>query len=203
MRIRPQEPTAALAALITGNHRFLREPVAVAPWRPIGDLAAPREPGHAGGLPDPPAQGSDSGRLFALVWSREERMRLSREVFGLGEEGMSSDDGLALVSGGAVGPDDAIESVEEAFGDAGVPLVVVIARLETRLASLEPAWARAESQVFDGIRQLLGGAARVRAAAVAGRTRVVGALVEDTDGRVHWLGELPDQERVLGATPRA
>jgi len=32
---------------------------------------------------------------------------------------------------------------------------------------------------------------------------VVGALVEDTDGRVHWLGELPDQERVLGATPRA
>lgn len=200
MRIRPQEPTAALAALITGNHRFLREPLEVAPWLPDGGGEPPGGPELATGRPDPPAQGSDSGRSFALVWSREEGLSVAREVFGFGFDGSGRETGLSTVaSGGRIG---ATGLVEAAFADAEVPLVVVIARLETRFASLEPAWTRAESRVFDGMRSLIGEAVGIRAAVAAGRTRVVGALVEDETGRVHWLGELPDQERMLAAPCR-
>ncbi|MFM1824388.1 MAG: hypothetical protein RI967_2654 [Planctomycetota bacterium] len=200
MRIRPQEPTAALAALITGNHGFLREPVAVTPWRPIGAAGPPPDSGRADELPDPPVQGGDSGRAFALVWSREEEVALAPEVFGFAGDERAAFRALEVLAKADAG--EGVRLVETTFDDEGVPLVVVVARLETRLASLEPAWAHAESRVFDGIRRLLVEAVRVRAAVLAGRTRVVGALVEDADGRVHWLGELPGQERVLTAPSR-
>ena len=134
------------------------------------------------------------------MWSREEGLAVAREVFGFGLGGRSGEDGLSVVASGgprsATGTEGA-GGLEDAFAVTEVPLVVVVARLESRLAALEAAWARAESRVFDGIRRLIGEACGVREAIASGRTRVVGALVEDESGRVHWLGELPEQERML------
>ncbi|MEY3023000.1 MAG: hypothetical protein RIS86_2198 [Planctomycetota bacterium] len=184
MRTRPEEPTAALAALITGNHQFLADGRGPSAWRPRVDGPEAESEAESEARTDgpPTRRGGDSGRPFALVWSREEDVELAGEVFGGGRTGVEVVASLEVVEAGMLA--------------WGVPLIVVAARLRSRLANLEPAWEVAEARVFDAIRTLLGRGGRSGAAVVAGRTRIVGALVEDEGGRVHWLGELPEQDRI-------
>lgn len=207
MRQRPQDSTSALAALITGNHRCVAR---------RGGPAVPAMP---------PAEGGAAvGRPFALLWQCESidfpmgalfdqprqdlyvvRVlraaplgRAAASVAGAPPSPMPSD----IVDIEAIGAREAVAAVEFGLGEFGIPLVVVLAEIGERFTRSEFAWKQSEALAFDAMGELLRNSERSAVAVRGGGLRVVGAIVDRAEQRIHWLGEHPEQSRMLGMPPR-
>lgn len=206
MRQRPQDSTSALAALITGNHRC----VARRGGGVVGSATA--------------SDGSSAGRPFALVWQCESIELSMGELFDqlqqdlyvvrvlrsepLGRAGSAAPASApepmpsATVDIEAVGVREAVAAVEFGLGEFAVPIVVVLAEVGERFVRSEFAWKQSEALAFDAVRELLASSAKAAEAVREGRLRVVGAIVDRAEQRVHWLGEFPDQARYVGQPSR-
>ncbi|MCE2883196.1 MAG: hypothetical protein LW636_12695 [Planctomycetaceae bacterium] len=206
MRQRPQDSTSALAALITGNHRCVAR--------------------RGGGVVGPAAasDGSSGGRPFALVWQCESIDLSMGELFDqpqqdlyvvrvlrsepLGRAGSAAPASApepmpsATVDIEAVGVREAVAAVEFGLGEFAVPIVVVLAEVGERFVRSEFAWKQSEARAFDAVRELLASSAKAAEAVCEGRLRVVGAIFDRAERRVHWLGEFPDQARYVGQPSR-
>ena len=187
----PTEPTAALAALIAGNQRHIDR-------RSQGRRASS------------PAVAFGAVRPFAAAIEVEPVSETLGELFDVSPEQLHafvlSPDGAGMRSGRfemvVPGEDELVRVVEGSLEPLGFVLVVVLARLSPRGSALEAAFARSEQRAFAVVRRLLGPSARLTGAIGAGRLRMVAAIVDEVDGRVHWLGEHPEQRELVGQARR-
>ncbi len=187
----PTEPTAALAALIAGNQRHIDR-------RSEGRRASS------------PAVALGAVRPFAAAIEVEPLPETLGELFDVSPEQLHafvlSPDGAGMRSGRfemvVPGEDELVRVVEGSLEPLGFVLVVVLARLSPRGSALEAAFARSEQRAFAVVRRLLGPSARLTGAIGAGRLRMVAAIVDEVDGRVHWLGEHPEQRELVGQARR-
>ena len=187
----PTEPTAALAALIAGNQRHIDR-------RSQGRRASS------------PAVALGAVRPFAAAIEVEPLPETLGELFDVSPEQLHafvlSPDGAGMRSGRfemvVPGEDELVRVVEGSLEPLGFVLVVVLARLSPRGSALEAAFARSEQRAFAVVRRLLGPSARLTGAIGAGRLRMVAAIVDEVDGRVHWLGEHPEQRELVGQARR-
>jgi hypothetical protein len=168
MQSRPSEPTSALAALISGNHRHVERRAAGAD-RWSGDESAivhafPRSP-------------------VALAVGRSGHSAITPHIFALGHE-----DVLVL---------DALHGVARHAAAHGVKLIVVIQPIEAQLVQAASNWMHAELRAFSMIEAILRESAALRLAVRAGDLRIVAALLEHPTERVHWVGEHPESELLL------
>jgi hypothetical protein len=181
------EPTAALAALITGNHRHVAA-------RASGDRA-PTPALAAGGGPIALVAlcGAGVADPAALFSRRESDVAVVVPSAPI--------DTLASV----VGPtrlehlvEGACSALEAAASD-GVPLVVLLASVAEQGVSVGIVFRSLERELFETLSGALARSADARAAIRNGHLRVVAALVEEPARRVHWLGEHPELARLLAA----
>ncbi|MFZ4749920.1 MAG: hypothetical protein ACOYMM_05345 [Phycisphaerales bacterium] len=186
----PSDPTAALAALIAGNQRHINR----------------RAEGRRASTPSLPA---GAVLPFAITIEVEPVPEALTELFDVSPEQVQafvlSPDGAGMRSGRfeVVVPSDAelVRVVEGSIEPLGCALIVVLARLarlDGRGAALEASFARSEHRAFALARRLLGPSARVTEAIGRGRLRMVAAIFDEQDGRVHWLGEHPEQGELVG-----
>jgi hypothetical protein len=181
------EPTAALAALITGNHRH----VAVR---------------ASGGRVDAPASAAGDGPI-ALVAICGAGIADPAELFSRRESDVAVAPSSARVEApaGAVGPMRIEQMVEgasaalEAAASEDIPLVVLLASVARQGVSVEIVFRSLERELFEALSGGLARSANARVAIRGGRLRVVAALVEEPARRVHWLGEHPELARLLAA----
>jgi len=200
MRIRPTEPTAALAALISGNHRYLaaRQNASVT----SDEVALPRA-GRGETTPVAPpfaavvANGMDAGELATVFDTHE------RSLLVLAAEGLQVANEVG--SGGIV---------DCAFATTSIVILVAVSRLIVpRFASSAqpelsihfdtpshlggPALADAEQRSFDVLERALLDSPSLRMRVELRQVRAVAAVFDPTTGRVHWLGEHPSQTQLL------
>jgi len=182
MRSRPTEPTAALAALISGNHGYVQR--------------------RASG--EPLVVARSLGRAFAVAWNWGPLLAPPSELFGFphGEilqidaaDGVADEGAGSIIEINAALSAPGSESVD--FGPSGVALIVALVPMRAGVAERAIAWHQAEARVFDAIAKLLATSIPARSAVVARTIRIVGAIVADADGRVHWIGEHPEQVSLL------
>lgn len=186
----PSDPTAALAALIAGNQRHVQR----------------RVEGRAASAPRPsPA----SARPFAVTIEIEPVAEALPDLFDVSPEQVQSfvlHPGSREMRSGrfevVVPSEEELVRVVDGSVDAlGFALVVVLGRLRAQAGVSDIAFAGVEQRCFGIARRLLSSGGRLSGSVAAGRMRMVGAIVDERDGRVHWLGEHPEQ-RVLVGGPR-
>lgn len=183
----PSDPTAALAALIAGNQRHINR----------------RAEGRRASTPSLPA---GAVLPFAITIEVEPVPETLTELFDVSPEQVQafvlSPDGAGMRSGrfevAVTCEDELVRVVEGSVEPLGCALIVVIARLHARGAALEASFAHSERRAFAIARRLLGPSARVTEAIGRGRLRMVAAIFDEQDGRVHWLGEHPEQGELVG-----
>lgn len=187
----PFDPTAALAALIAGNQRHVsrraegREPS-------ISQRIAPR-----------------STKPFALVVELERLHGALGDLFDVSAEQVQSivlDPGSGSLRSGRFevlvpSEDELARMVDGSVATLGCSLVVVLARLKRLSSSSEIGFREIERRCLVVMRQLLMTSASLPTGIRDGRLRIVGALVDEQDGRVHWLGEHPEQPTIVQANP--
>ena len=168
MPLRPTEPTSALAALISGNHRHVerRESGATRWQTEVTDEPHP--------FPQKP---------FALAVVESGPLPVTPHIFSLGHRE------VIVV--------DAIEHVSAHSESHDLKLIVAIQPIQSQLAQVSSTWMPAELRAFSTIAAILRGSPHVRRAVAANRTRVVAALFEHPAERVHWVGEHPEIELLL------
>jgi hypothetical protein len=189
----PTDPTAALAALIAGNQRH------------IDRLAAGRAPTVSTRIP---VAGT---RPFALAVEVEQLRDPLADIFDVSAEQVQSFV-LAVGSGDlrsgrfevmVPSEEDLVRVVDGSVDALGFSLVVVLGRLRHHAGTIEIAFAEMERRCFHISRQLMTGSRALAVSIHGGRVRLVGAIVDERDGRVHWLGEHPEQRVILQhAAPR-
>lgn len=186
----PAEPTAALAALIAGNQRHMDR------------RATGRAPTVSTRIPSP------SARPFVVAVELERLSDALPELFDVSPEQVRS---FVLAPGSGdirsgrfevmVESEVALARLIDGSLDAlGAPLVIVIGRLRRHSSTVEIAFRSVEDRCFGVLRQLLVESVGLVAAIQTGRIRVIGAIVDERDGRIHWLGEHPDQSMLLTAS---
>lgn len=102
----------------------------------------------------------------------------------------------------AVGAREAVAAVEFGLGEFGIPLVVVLSEIGERFTRSEFAWKQSEALAFDALGELLRNSERAASAVQSGALRAVAAIVDRAEQRIHWLGEHPEQPRLLGGSSR-
>jgi hypothetical protein len=93
--------------------------------------------------------------------------------------------------------EELVRVVDGSVEALGYSLVVVLGRLKGHAAGIDGAFRASEAHCFAIARRLLLSANALSTAIALGRVRMVGAIVDERDGRVHWLGEHPDQRTLL------
>jgi hypothetical protein len=182
MRSRPTEPTAALAALISGNHRFLAARARVSA---MDEAAVPFE---ASGTSAPHADCSfavfvslsigdeDLARIFDLAPSRP-------TVLTVGEQSGALDESNAGL-------------LDRVVAMPSMVLVVVIAQL--LLADVcGVAFADAERRSMETLQMVMESSPSIRKRLRGRQLRAVAAVLDAGSGRVHWLGEHAEQTRLV------
>jgi len=92
-----------------------------------------------------------------------------------------------------------VRIVDGSVETLGFSLVVVLGRLKEHSVEIDLAFRSAEVKCFTVARTLLLSSKTLSASVGTGRIRMVGAVVDERDGRVHWLGEHPEQRAILRA----
>jgi len=183
----PSDPTAALAALIAGNQRHVQR----------------RAQGRAASTPRPaPA----TARPFAVTIEIEPVMSPLTELFDVSPEQVQSfvlQPGAHEMRSGrfevVVPSEEELVRVVDGSVDAlGFALVVVLGRLRAQAGVPDIAFAGVEQRCFAIARRLLSSGGRLSGSVGNGGVRLVGAIVDEGDGRVHWLGEHPEQRVLVG-----
>jgi hypothetical protein len=183
----PSDPTTALAALIAGNQRHVDR----------------RANGRSATVSTriPPA----SAKPFALSIEIERMREPLTDLFDVsvdqvhsfvlspGSGDMRSGRFEVMVSS----EEDLVRIVDGSVEALGFSLVVVLGRLKEHVAEIDLAFRSAENRCFGVARQLLLSNGPLATSIATGRIRMVGAVVDERDGRVHWLGEHPDQKALL------
>ena len=207
MRSLPTEPTAALAALISGNHRHIAVRRSASAKRD--------EVGFSHGvLPFP----EHSAKPFALLVTADIDAEGLQQVVDTPEGTLLvfAAEGLPTVVG--LGAGGVFESV---VATAGIVLLVVLTRLVTSEGTGRPApaqtlldlsspagsptgspagsilLAEAERRSFDTLESAILGSGTLRARLERRQVRAVAAVLDTAVGRIHWLGEHPNQSRLL------
>lgn len=183
----PAEPTAALAALISGNQRHVDR-------RATGRAAtvSTRIP-HATTKP------------FLLAVELERMTDPLPDIFDVSPEQVHSfvlSPGSGDIRSGrfevmVASEEELARLVDGSIDALGASLVLVLGRLRRHSSAVDIAFEAIESRCFTVVRQLLIESAVLVSAVQSGRVRVVGAVVDERDGRVHWLGEHPDQPQIV------
>lgn len=185
----PSDPTTALAALIAGNQRHVDRrangrlasvstrvaPASTKPFALSVEIERLREP-----LTDLFDVSADQVHSFVLSPGSGDLRSGRFEVMVSSEE-------------------DLVRMVDGSVEALGFSLVVVLGRLKEHSAEIEIAFRSAEVKCFGVARALLLSSKTLSASVGAGRVRMVGAVVDERDGRVHWLGEHPEQRAILRA----
>lgn len=181
------EPTAVLAAMITGNHRHV----------------AARA---SGGRVEVPASAAGGGPI-AVVAICGPRLDDPASLFSRRESDVAVVTPFAPTATlpGAAGPtrlqqlvEGASAALDVAAAD-GIPLVVLLSSVAEQGVSVELVFRSLERELFDTLCGALSRSPNAREAIRGGRLRVVAALVEEPARRVHWLGEHPELSRLLAA----
>jgi hypothetical protein len=167
----PLDPTAVLAALISGNQRH------------VDRLAAGRSP--------QPAPVQVPPQPFVVVVEVDAPLVAPSELFDIAP-------GWIVLVASRESTAEVTAEVTAAIESAGCGLVVVLGRMKSRFGGTELEFLREERRCFDIVAALLGGGGATAAAVRTGKARIVGAIADDRDGRVHWLGEHPEQKSLLG-----
>jgi len=186
----PAEPTAALAALIAGNQRH------------IDRRANGRAPTVSTRLPMP------TTRPFLLAVELERLTYPLPDIFDVSPEQVHSfvlSPGSGDIRSGRFevmveSEEDLTRLVDGSIDTLGAPLVIVLGRLRRHSSAVEIAFRSVETRCFAVLGQLLAGSGALVMAIQSGRIRVIGAIVDEHDGRVHWLGEHPEQSRIIPAS---
>lgn len=187
----PSDPTAALAALIAGNQRH------------IDRLAAGRAPTVSTRLAPP------SARPFALAIEIERLRDPLTDIFDVSAEQVQS---FVLAPGSGdlrsgrfevmvPTEEDLVRVVDGSVEALRFSLVVVLGRLRQQTGAIELAFGEMERRCFGVTRQLIVGSGTLAGSLRAGSLRMVCAIVDERDGRVHWLGEHPEQRGLLQRAP--
>jgi hypothetical protein len=168
----PLDPTAVLAALISGNQRHVDRLAAGRPVQSVGE--------------------QELQQPFVVVVEVDSPLVAPPELFD------TTLGWIVLVAPRESTAEVAAE-VAAAVEVAGCGLVVVLGRMKSRFGGTELEFLREERRCFDIVAALLGGGGATAAAVRAGKARLIGAIADDRDGRVHWLGEHPEQKSLVGA----
>ncbi len=188
MRSRPTEPTAALAALISGNHRSL---AARARASAINEDAI-----YSQGIR---LQGSGvhaphSDHSFALFVSLAVDAEDLARTFDLAP---SRPTVLPIAEQGGALEGSHANALERVVAMPSLVIVVVIAQLLVADAC-GIAFADAERRSMETLGAVLESSASMRERMRERQLRAVAAILDAESGRVHWLGEHADQARLLG-----
>jgi len=188
MRSRPTEPTAALAALISGNHRSLaararasainEDAICSRGIRLQGSgVHAPHSDHSFALFVSLAVDAEDLARTFDLAPSRP-------TVLSIAEQGGALEGSHA-------------NALERAVAMPSLVIVVVIAQLLIADAC-GIAFADAERRSMETLGAVLESSASMRKRMRERQLRAVAAVLDAESGRVHWLGEHADQARLLG-----
>ena len=189
MRTTPTDPTAALAALITANHRVVARQAMSNASSESEPRAGLLEHAHEGARGDVTVESRRRGRAFLAV------MPLDVDPLGLSGAFELTADALRLVEWGGSGG----AAFEAAVSAPGIILFLVAVRLLDARAGANT-FQQAESEAFMGLDAAIRNSTSLRAALVGRRIRAVAMALEHGSRRVHWLGEHPRQsELVRGA----
>lgn len=185
----PFDPTTALAALIAGNQRHVDR----------------RSAGQAATVSTrvPPA----FSRPFVVAVELERLRDPLTDLFDVSAEQIHSfvlSPGSGDMRSGrfevmVASEDDLVRLMDGSVDALGFSLVVIMGRLKASTADLSVALAGAEARCFEISRLLLSRGAALPGFIETGRVRMVGAVADERDGRVHWLGEHPEQKALLRA----
>jgi hypothetical protein len=193
MRIRPTEPTAALAALISGNHRHL----AVRARAAAMDEDVIRLQGIRLQEIGSQATGTDlslSEHSFALFVALAIDAEDLARAFDLAP---SRPTVLTIAEQGGVLEGSHANALERVVAMPSLVIVVVIAQLLVADAC-GIAFADAERRSMETLGAVLESSASMRKRMRERQLRAVAAILDAESGRVHWLGEHADQARFLG-----
>lgn len=194
MRIRPTEPTAALAALISGNHRYLAERRNASV---LGDEVALSRSWRGETPPVVPpfaavvASSVDAGELANVFDTHE------RSLLVLAAEGLQVATGV-----GSIGV------VDCALATTSIVILVAVSRILVPRFAVQTtpesvghlgglALADAEQRSFEILERAFVGSALLRRRVELRQVRAVAAVFDPVSGRVHWLGEHPQQARLV------
>jgi hypothetical protein len=193
MRSRPTEPTAALAALISGNHRFLaaRARAAMEGAGPL-DVSA-ISPIMGGRDRASKKQESEHDHDFAVFVSLAIEAEKVAQIFDLPSERPPA---LVLSERGGLLELPEASSLNRVLSASRLVILVVLTQL---LApdSCGIAFADAERRSLETLATALETSDMLRKRMRSRELRAVAAVFDPTSGRVTWLGEHPEQARFL------
>jgi hypothetical protein len=180
MRTAPTDPTAALAALISANHRH------VASRATEADAAADAVRSDARG--GSASQAARTGAPYiAAITSGVGGPQLAT-AFELSQESLS------ILQAGSVGT----SAFEIALAAPGVVILLVVVRLlAARSDTASSEFTRAEAEAIAQLDVVLRQSPVLRSRLDARKIRAVAIALDESSGRVHWLGEHPGQVEIL------
>jgi hypothetical protein len=190
MRTAPTDPTAALAALISANHRHVAsrakevDVVADAAQVDTGAGAA----AHGAAAHGAAAFGARTGAPYlAAITSGVGGPQLAT-AFELSQESLS------ILQAGGVGT----SAFEIALAAPGIVLLLVVVRLlGARSGTASSEFSRAETEAIMQLETVLRQSPVLRSRLEARKIRAVAIALDASTGRVHWLGEHPGQVEIL------
>lgn len=190
MRTAPTDPTAALAALISANHRH------VASRAKEVDVVADAAQGATG------AGASASGASAtgtAAFGARTGSPYIAAITSGVGGPQLAtafelSQESLSILQAGGVGT----SAFEIALAAPGIVLLLVVVRLlGARSGTASSEFSRAETEAIVQLETVLRQSPVLRSRLDARKIRAVAIALDASTGRVHWLGEHPAQAEIL------
>ena len=206
----PSDPTMALAALIAGNQRHVDRRIHVrAPSvsarlplqsaRPFALMIEFDHPGYpANGRSGHHAEHPSSCDRLSDTFDVSAE-QLHSFVLAPGSSDAASGRFEVVVSS----QDELLNMVDGSVAALGCSLVVVLGHLTRGVGVLEVGFQQLELRSFELIGRFLSTPGVLVTSVITGRVRVVGAIVDQRDGRVHWIGEHPEQRALLAAMKRS
>lgn len=195
MRTAPTDPTAALAALISANHRHVasraKEVDVVADAAQVdtgAGAAAHGAAAHGAAAHGAAAFGARTGAPYlAAITSGVGGPQLAT-AFELSQESLS------ILQAGGVGT----SAFEIALAAPGIVLLLVVVRLlGARSGTASSEFSRAETEAIMQLETVLRQSPVLRSRLEARKIRAVAIALDASTGRVHWLGEHPGQVEIL------
>ena len=180
MRTAPTDPTAALAALISANHRHVAHRAT-----------------EAGGAED--AARSEARATTGSRGARAGAPSIAAITSGVGGPQLAmafelSQDSLSILQTGSIGT----SAFEIALAAPGIVLLLVVVRLLGSAAgTASTEFTRAESDAIAQLEVVLRQSPVLRSRLEARKVRAVAIALDASTGRVHWLGEHPAQAEIL------
>lgn len=200
MRTAPTDPTAALAALISANHRHVAsrakevDVVADAAQVDTGAGAA----AHGAAAHGAAAHGAAASGAAAFG-ARTGAPYVAAITSGVGGPQLAtafelSQESLSILQAGGVGT----SAFEIALAAPGIVLLLVVVRLlGARSGTASSEFSRAETEAIMQLETVLRQSPVLRSRLEARKIRAVAIALDASTGRVHWLGEHPAQAEIL------